>query len=1157
MSCSTDTSKGHNKCLVKFDSYGELINYYNGQKENPSFFEKISPYLSVVGDYTNIFDPSFFNKFEPFDRLDAFIANPLYNNNKKTGYPVVDRLLIKGNETENNEGIITHKLKRQVFTIYGKDWPKCIRTALTPIKFKPDCDWEIDQTMNHRIGKKTMMPHVPDPDKKTKDVITALEFVTYPAGHPFAGCIAKLTGIYYADIFDVADKTKWNALVDGKINGDVPHYLDRFINPKERQSDITLAYDEVIGNKAVEKTSVFGQTLEAEMKGIDVTLENVYAPRKLLIVDDIDKGYALTGIKYITEGDGDTPIRQIECKFSTFYTRHLPQQYPDKYVSLVNGQVVKTNSTNISNPNSYEIRCENNEYIQSLMFMYTPHLDGNSPDIIAMVASFFSGKVIEGTRPSMNLGVMGILGSLKLKINNYNDMIGWIQNINDIRTCDMTQATLYEQDTIEYAYAKGILKQYLILGYPSDRCKVVLTDYCNKVDKIDEEDEFVSGGYENNVNMVETTETNDIVIPNGILISPNKKFALVQAVNGLLLIYKFQNPISSNTDINNPSIQKQTIWSSSFNQPRVGGYILKLTTNGDLVTSLNGNIIWSSNNQKDYRYKMNYDIKEGPYSVKMTNKGGLYIYDKNDEIIWSSQTQPGYNEAVNIKSKLCNGFCGLKDSNCDTGINTYCSKSKYFMDISGKPSPFKFEYFSDISGVNYYRKVGESFKKLAKNIYEDTKYTNIKLPKLNSIYNDNICACKVEYSDDIIKNIEKIREYYQRLLDLAIDEKINVADKKLYPNTSETSIKINIEKLDKDIKILKEFLIRMDLFYPLKTYDKTLSLKLKPDVYNDIKVNGKIRTHCSFPWCAKSNYKSFVMKQDEQSCNEHESCLGGGYTIYSTTDKGDRVLCNLAIGAEGYCTTPLEPLINVTVDPKKFLKCKTILNPDYEPKIEYTPSYCSLKTSSSAISSRGSWECRNITRDELSSTSFLSDISSLFTPKITDLSNVDLEALDISGIKYYYAKRGVYIPEFPLGEKGLCPPPWDDKVYVRTPVRCSGETKDCEIIGQKITSNVCEYNPFALETSMLKGRRKISYEVKKEEGNGIRCTERAKSNIDNNIDWAVETKDGKTYVTGYEKCVYNKSATSSNFFSSTAFKSIGLFIIFLIIIFFVLYKKRK
>ena len=826
-------------------------------------------------------------------------------------------------------------------------------------------------------------------------------------------------------------------------------------------------------------------------------------------------------------------------------------------MSLINGKVVKTNSTNITNNNAYEIKCENNEYIQSLMFMYTPHLDADSPDILEIFGSFFTGKVIEGTRLSMNLGVMGILGSLKLKINNYKDMVKWIQDIDDIRTCDMTQATLYSQDTVEYTYAKGILKQYLMLGgYPSDRCKVILTENCNKLGKVDEDDDDYSVEYTNNVNMIEGNEDSDVTIPDGILISPNKKFALVQLENGLLVIYKFTTPVSSKADINNTSIQKQTIWNSSLRQTTdPSRYNLKLTVNGDLITTLNNNIIWSSDSQKDDRYKMNYNMKEGPYSVKMTNKGGLYIYDRSNEIIWSSQTQPWYNDALNIKSKLCNSFCGLKDSNCDTGINTYCSKPRYFFDISGSPSTFKFGYSSDISGDNYYRKVGESFKQLAKNIYQDTKYANIKLPKLNSIYMDNICACKLEYSDDIIKNIERIREYYQKLLDLAIDEKINVADKKLYLGLSDTIIKGKLEALDKDIKILKEFLIRMDLYYPLKAYDKILSLKLKSDVYDDIKVNGKVRPYCSFPWCAKSNYKSYAMKQDDKSCNENESCLGGGYTIYSTTDKGDRILCNLTIGTEGYCTTPLEPVINVTVDPKKFLKCKTILNPDYEPKIEYTPSYCSLKTSSSAISSRGSWECRNITRDELTP-SFLSDISGLFTPKITDLSNVDIEGLDISGIKYYYAKRGVYVPEFPLGEKGLCPPPWDDKVYVRTPIRCSGDIKDCEIIGEKITSNVCEFNPFPEETSMLKGRRKISYQVNKEQGNGITCIERAKNNINNKIAWSVETKDGKTYVTGYEKCVYDKPA-SSNFFSSNVLKFIGLFVIFLIIIFFVLYKKRK
>jgi hypothetical protein len=336
--------------------------------------------------------------------------------------------------------------------------------------------------------------------------------------------------------------------------------------------------------------------------------------------------------------------------------------------------------------------------------------------------------------------------------------------------------------------------------------------------------------------------------------------------------------------------------------------------------------------------------------------------------------------------------------------------------------------------------------------------------------------------------MNKIKAFYEELIPLYQRQSASLEN-----NSSEK------EDLEKDLIRIRNNINEVKLYHALASYDESLKLRLLGEQYNNMTKDsgGKLRQQCSFPWCAKSNYKLFSMKQNINSkpCNPTEACMGGGFVIFSPEDPGYKIMCNRQVGAKSTACVLndktigstkfklLDPSVALIPYPKDFLNCKKIFDPSYTPKTEWVPSFCELGDVD--IEDESSYEC------------------------LPDPSN--------NNIKSFFAKRPVYTPEIPIGMEGLCPPPWDlDSLYVNTGKEC--EPFDCSINLQSAVRSACDSD----------GYQTIEYSVIPNNSLGKTCNEMAERLINpglsaeeksEGIFWSELTKDDeKNYISATIKC---------------------------------------
>ena len=920
---------------------------------------------------------------------------------------------------------------------------------------------------------------LPKMEANSKNVLVGIEVCLYQAGHEDFNRVAKITGMYFTDIWNISDKAKFMAHVDEKVSDDPEYNLHQWI-PSIYQSDLFFS-DKVLGDKKAEKTKSPAERVEMEIKGQSHT--SIYGNRKLIMAP---KGQAITGVRFYNTSDGNRAIEGIELEFSSFYDR---KTNPKNYKNLLNG-VVKDGQfqAGLNATKIFSIPCNDNEYIQQLWFSYANEEESTSvpklAQIIGGIQAAFTGDItITGTKPKQ-FGVKAIIGANKLIVENMEAMQTWIREIDNIRTCDMTGETLYDDDTIEYIYAKFIKQQFLYLdGSPSNNCKRILSEYCNTTAVEPVVDEAL---YEEGINELKSSLTGDIIISRDDLDlqSPNEIYSLRIGFCELCPTEILSNTLNIMWNktiphwISNPSYLKDNYNYSCKYQEDCSSSIA-FTKDGNLIlfSDLSGyrqnRSIWEAKNSPGFTQGSG-----GPYTLRMHNTGNLLILDKNMNITWTSGSRNLQQTATvskNIEKKLFYQACALNDINCDTGINTFCSKAQYSMEI---PLVFKANY------TDYDRKNPLWAPKSFSEVVEE-KTRKIKVPIIANVYTDKICPCTLPESDEIMNNI---KAYYEELIPLFQRQSTTLEN-----NSTEKEI------LEKDLIRIRNNINEVKLYHALASYDESLKLRLLGEQYNNITKDsgGKLRQQCSFPWCAKSNYKLFSMKQNINSkpCNPTEACMGGGFVIFSPEDPGYKVMCNRQVGAKSTACVMndktigstkfklIDPSVALIPYPKDFLNCKKIFDPSYTPKTEWVPSFCELGDVD--IEDESSYEC------------------------LPDPSN--------NNIKSFFAKRPVYTPEIPIGMEGLCPPPWDlDKLYVNTGKEC--EPFDCSINLQSAVRGACDSD----------GYQTIEYNVIPNNSLGKICNEMAEKLINpglsaeeksEGIFWSELTKDDeKNYISATIKC---------------------------------------
>jgi len=1044
--CDENTEKGHKTCLVKTKSVYVPV----GDK----FFK--NPLDST--------DEKFYsNEFYELTDFDPVIVE---ENGKKVrrGKRGPD----KQEDTHKDTGSIGSRGIRFNVTYRKTDGPLDLVGTLTKRSknhFEPNI-----------FNEESILPKM---EKNSKNVLMGIEVCLYPTNHEDANRVAKITGMYFTDIWNIYDKSKFMAHIDEKVSDNPEYNLHMWI-PSIYQSDLLFSH-KVLGDRRVEKTKTPTELIDIEEKDRP---KSVYGNRQLIMAPN---GQAVTGVRFYNTSSGNRAIEGIELEFSNFYDRNKTEK---TYKNILNGIVSNGQfQPGLDNSKIYKLPCNDNEYIQQLWFSYANEEESEDANdfqkIMLGTSMFFKGGIsIESSVPHQ-FGVKAIIGANKLVVENLSEMQQWIESINDVRTCDMTGDTLYDDDTIEYIYAKFIKEQFLYLdGTPSNKCKTILSNYCNMTSNGEVIDESL---YEDGMSDIVGKVNEDVIMSSDELSlkSPNGDYSLIigsceicptkKLTNTLKIMWKnkINHWISDANylkDNYNYSCEYQSDCSSS----------IMLTKDGDLIlySDLSGfnqsRLIWKASNTSNFSQGAG-----APYTLRMHNTGNLIILDKNSNIIWSSGTKDmkEFTEfSDNIDKKLCFQACRLNDVNCDKGITTYCSKKNYTMEI---PLFFEARY------TDFDRKKKEwAPKSFTETIRELNQ--KIRVPMIADVYTDKICPCTLPESDEIMKTI---KQYYETLLPL-------------YQKESATLESNSLPKkfIEEDIIKIKNNINEVNLYNALASYDDSLKLRLLPEKYLEMtkQSGGKLRQQCSFPWCAKSNYKLFSMKQDIQRnpCNEIEGCMGGGFAIFSTEDPGYKVMCNMQagiskikscvmndrqIGSNKYKL--MDPNVALIPYPKNFLNCKKIFDPNYTPKTEWVPSFCELGDVD--VEDESSYEC------------------------LPDPSN--------NNIKSFFAKRPVYTPEIPLGMEGLCPAPWDlGALYVNTGKEC--EPFDCSINLQSISRGVCDED----------GYQTIEYRVIPNNTLGKTCNEVAEKMINptlssleksEGIFWSELTKeDEKNYISATVKC---------------------------------------
>jgi len=1043
--CDENTDKGHKTCLVKTKSV-----------------------------YVPVGEQSFRNPLDPTD--EKFYSNEFYD---LTDF---DPVIVEENGKKVRRGRSNDKSIAETYSDTGSIGSRSMRWN---VRFGKRSDFPIPFDKNHYKNKfepnifneESMLPKM---QPNSKNVLMGIEVCLYPSGHEDVNRVAKITGMYFTDIWNIYDKSKFNAHVDEKVSDNPEYNLHMWI-PSIYQSDLLFS-NKVLGDQKVEKTKAPAERMELEIQGKNVT-QSVYGNRQLIMAPN---GQAVTGVRFYNTSSGDRAIEGIELEFSNFYDRNKTEK---TYKHILNGVVSNGQfQSGLNNSKIYKLQCNDNEYIQQLWFSYANEAESTTIDmlkqVIQGVSALFSGDaVIKGQTPHQ-FGVKAIIGANKLVVENLSDMQKWIESINDVRTCDMTGDTLYDDDTIEYIYAKFIKEQFLYLdGTPSNKCKTILSNYCNMTSNGEVLDESL---YEDGMSDIVGKVNEDIIMSSDELNlkSPNGDYSLTIGSCEICPTNKLTNTLNIiwkekiNHWISNENYLKDKYNYSCEYQEDCSSSIM-LTKGGDLIlySDLSGfnqsRLIWKASNTSNFSQGAG-----APYTLRMHNTGNLIILDKNANITWSSGTKDmkEFMEfSDNIDKKLCFQACRLNDINCDKGITTYCSKKTYTVEI---PLYFEEDY------TDFDRKKKEwTPKSFTETIREFNR--KIRVPMIADVYTDKICPCTLPESDEIMRTI---KEYYEKLLPLYQKESATLEN-----NSSPK------QYIEQDIIKIKNRINEVNLYNALASYDDSLKLRLLPEKYLEMtrQSGGKLRQQCSFPWCAKSNYKLFSMKQDIQRnpCNETEGCMGGGFAIFSTEDPGYKVMCNMQLGLKNKgCVMNdrqigstkyklMDPNVALIPYPKNFLNCKQIFDKSYTPKTEWVPSFCELGDVD--VEDESSYEC------------------------LPDPSN--------NNIKSFFAKRPVYTPEIPLGMEGLCPAPWDlDALYVNTGKEC--EPFDCSINLQSLSRGVCDED----------GYQTIEYRVIPNNSLGKTCNEVAEKIINPSLStleksegifWSELTKDDeKNYISATVKC---------------------------------------
>lgn len=201
-----------------------------------------------------------------------------------------------------------------------------------------------------------------------------------------------------------------------------------------------------------------------------------------------------------------------------------------------------------------------------------------------------------------------------------------------------------------------------------------------------------------------------------------------------------------------------------------------------------------------------------------------------------------------------------------------------------------------------------------------------------------------------------------------------------YQSKLNTANDVNKELINKEISNINYLIKTLDLYESEQSFKDALDLQLQ-----DKRLLENYKTECMFPPCLKNPFKMKSMKNT--ICTAPQSCIGNGFAV---PELGNDVTinCNKEKGILNLncviVNNKLEPKFILLSDFKNYNQCKDTYkrNPSYS-EID-KPSYCKIGAASRELG------CENV-----------------------------------NGIPLMKNVFDVTIPQYPLDNKSLCPPPKD------------------------------------------------------------------------------------------------------------------------------------
>ena len=201
-----------------------------------------------------------------------------------------------------------------------------------------------------------------------------------------------------------------------------------------------------------------------------------------------------------------------------------------------------------------------------------------------------------------------------------------------------------------------------------------------------------------------------------------------------------------------------------------------------------------------------------------------------------------------------------------------------------------------------------------------------------------------------------------------------------YQSKLNTTNDVNKELINKEISNINYLIKTLDLYESEQSFKDALDLQLQ-----DKRLLENYKTECMFPPCLKNPFKMKSMKNT--ICTAPQSCIGNGFAV---PELGNDVTinCNKEKGILNLncviVNNKLEPKFILLSDFKNYNQCKDTYkrNPSYS-EID-KPSYCKIGAASRELG------CENV-----------------------------------NGIPLMKNVFDVTIPQYPLDNKSLCPPPKD------------------------------------------------------------------------------------------------------------------------------------